>query len=907
MTKKILLIILGLLLIVIGIFSYNFYKNVKKPLNSNAIVAVPQNAALIIQGNNFKTVFSKLTSSNIIWEELVANSSTIHLFNQQLSFINSLITNPTLEQITSNEPVIASIHQVGANGFDAIYYFSTSNTIDADALLNKIQSLTKTTPTIRNYDDVSIYNFKLEDQELSLIYEKGIIAFSYSSFLIEDVVRQLQSPISLLNDESFVKVFKTAGESEVGNVFINTSIINKILNPFLANEVKPEVKEVELFCGWIALDATIKSNAIMLNGFSLAQDSSNFYLSLFKNQKPQENDLINVLPYQTAFIYYNSFSDPKAFFKTKKALLNARNQSSNLNKLIDDFTKNYQLDIEEEWDSFLGNEIASILTEPMNDSDYTPNKFIVCKIKDSEKATNSLKNIGQKINLEPYAINLFNDYAISKIDLVDFFPTFFGKPFFNINHPYYSIMDDYLIFGTSESALQNLISNYVNQKTLSLDLNFQSFKENLASTSNIFIYNNIARSVKLYPHFLNKINQKNIAEKTELLQKFEAIAFQLSTQKNNLYYNNIYLKYNPVYKKDTRTVWETMLEGNISSKPEIVLNHLNNTKEIFVQDDLNKVYLLSNTGKILWTKQLADKIIGRVNQVDALKNNKLQLLFNTSSKIYLLDRNGNDVGKFPIVLPSPATNGITPMDYENNKNYRLLIGCENNMLYNYDIEGNKVAGWEYAASKSPVTKTISHLALGGKDYVVVPLQNGTVKIIERSGKDRLILKNKLPKTNNPVILKVNTELKKVYLITLDSSGNSVKLYFNDAIENTNFGDITKTTFFDYYDVNLDNNYDNIFAFRKSFKVFDSEKQVILSIELPEDIMRAPLFFKMPDKAIKIGLVTASNIYLINSTGKIENNFPLAGSTPFCISNLSNDNSLNLVVGDKNLLYMYNLQ
>ena len=382
---------------------------------------------------------------------------------------------------------------------------------------------------------------------------------------------------------------------------------------------------------------------------------------------------------------------------------------------------------------------------------------------------------------------------------------------------------------------------------------------------------------------------------------------QISAQKSNLYYTNFYLKYNPVYKQDTRSVWETELEGEIIGKPEIVINHTNNTREIFVQDNLNKVYLISNTGKILWTKQLSGNIIGRVYQVDALKNGKLQLLFNTAEKIYLLDRNGNNVGKFPIQLSSPATNGITPLDYEKNKNYRLMIGCQNNMLYNFDIDGNLVKGWEYVAENSPATKNISHFILSNKDYIVVPLQNGKVKIIERSGKDRISLKNKLPKTHNTIHLNLNSDLNIVYFSKLDSSGNVVKLYFNDKIENLNFTGIPNHSYFENYEVNNDNSIDHVFAFDKTLKVIDSEKHDLFKMEVNDVITHTPLFFKMPDKSIKIGLVTASNIYLINAVGTIENNFPLTGSTPFNITNLSNDNSLNLIVGDKKLIYMYNLE
>ncbi|MCL4856412.1 MAG: hypothetical protein KJZ55_03920, partial [Flavobacteriales bacterium] len=227
--------------------------------------------------------------------------------------------------------------------------------------------------------------------------------------------------------------------------------------------------------------------------------------------------------------------------------------------------------------------------------------------------------------------------------------------------------------------------------------------------------------------------------------------------------------------------------------------------------------------------------------------------------------------------------------------------------YNFDIEGNAVKGWEYTATKSPATKNITHFTHGGKDYIVIPLENGSIKIIERSGKDRLILKKKLPATKNPVVIKLHSELNKVFVSTLDSSGNVSKLYFNDVLETINFSNIPSNSFFNYFDVNNDNNDDYVFAHNKTIQVLDAEKKTILTHELENEITQQPLFFKMPDKTIKIGLVSSSNIYLINQQGVLENNFPLTGSTAFSISNLSNNQALNIVVGDKNLIYMYNLQ
>ena len=102
-------------------------------------------------------------------------------------------------------------------------------------------------------------------------------------------------------------------------------------------------------------------------------------------------------------------------------------------------------------------------------------------------------------------------------------------------------------------------------------------------------------------------------------------------------------------------LWETNIGAAIASGPFIVRNHNNNTHEVLVQDANHKIHLLGSTGQILWSKQLEGAMIGGVHQVDRFKNGKLQLLFNTASSIHMIDRNGKDVGGFPVKLKAPAT------------------------------------------------------------------------------------------------------------------------------------------------------------------------------------------------------------------------------------------------------------
>lgn len=907
MTKKILIALFVLLVGVLFIFSYNFYKNIKAPISTNTLSAIPQNAALIIQESNFNAFFTKINSSSIIWEELVANTSINNNINNQLHFFDSIIQQPKIKLLLNNQPFTSSIHLAGAKNFNFIFYIPTVTEIDESTLIQEIKNITKSNPSNREYENVMIYTFPTNNQQkIALIYYKNIVAFSYSTILIEDVIRQLNAENSLLDNPSFQKVLSTSGQVEDGNLFINHQFFPKLSSLILNNSNKEYLKDLNNYANWSALDLQIKNNSLILNGFTLASDSANYYLSTIKDQKAQDQNLLEVVPDNVAFLFYYGVSNLKEFSKNKKDFLKSKNDFFEYQKYLDDQNEKYGIDWEEELLSNLENEIAFVITEPLTEK-LPDEKFIILKSKDIEKSINNLSSIQKKISQNEQATIVYNDFEINKLEVTKVFSHLFGKPFYNLEYPFYTAIKDYLIFANSEESIKRFINKFSSEKTLKNDENFQSFSDYLSSSSNIFIYNNIARSINLYPHFLSEEYTKDVEEKIDLLRKFEAIAIQINTSKNDLYYNNIFLKYNPVYKQDTRTVWETKLDSTISSKPEIVVNHTNNTKEIFIQDDGNKVYLISNTGKIIWTKQLHEKIMGKVHQIDVYKNNKLQYLFNTKSKIYLIDRNGNNVEKFPVKLPHNASNGITQLDYDKNKNYRLLIGCENNMVYNYSTSGDLVKGWEYQTGTSSANSNIWHFAISGKDYIVIPLKNGEVRIVERSGKERIKLSNKLVENAKNINLKTNTELKNIYLVASDSAGNITKLYFNNKVEHINIENIDQNSYFESVNINSDNQNEYIFSSNNSVKAFDTEKKLLFNIKLNDSVIAPTQFFQLPDKSKKIGVVTSNNIYLYSENGILEEDFPLAGSTPFSINDLNNDNTNNLVVGDKNTLYMYNIK
>ena len=155
-------------------------------------------------------------------------------------------------------------------------------------------------------------------------------------------------------------------------------------------------------------------------------------------------------------------------------------------------------------------------------------------------------------------------------------------------------------------------------------------------------------------------------------------------------------------------------------------------------DSSYKLHYLSASGKVKWTKQLLSPIIGAISQVDVYKNNKYQMVFNTEEKLHILDIMGNEIEGFPVSFPFKATNEIAVLDYDGNKDYRLLIAGSDLKIHNYNCKASEVKGWLKPVISSKLTQKISHFAINGKDYIFSIETNGKMNFLNRKGEDRFV-------------------------------------------------------------------------------------------------------------------------------------------------------------------------
>ena len=224
--------------------------------------------------------------------------------------------------------------------------------------------------------------------------------------------------------------------------------------------------------------------------------------------------------------------------------------------------------------------------------------------------------------------------------------------------------------------------------------------------------------------------------------------FQFKNGDNILNINGIISEFKTESNNDEDNLkFEINLANDIILGPIIVKNHINNKNEIIVQDSENKIHLINNDGQVEWTKKINGKILKEIHQIDTYKNGKLQYVFNTANNLFVIDRKGRNVGRFPLKFDDKITKPISIFDYDKNKNYRLLI-TQNRELFMFDSKGKRVKGFEYKKKSEIITKP-KHFRISGKDIIVFKTIDELL-ILDRRGKIRIKPKGNYNYSNNEI-------------------------------------------------------------------------------------------------------------------------------------------------------------
>ena len=850
--RRLSLIISVVVLAILSVWAYQHFI-VGSNKTVDPLIAVPSDAILILDIADGGKSLEQFYESSLLWK----NFENTRVAGDFKAFIL------LLDSISISNRITFSAHQSN-NEYNSLVCIADPNKNLFD-LLKNIGS-----PDSSNASFYSIFGLSY-----LFTYSDDVVMVSSSVEMLRNAQSALDDNKSILKDNNFEKI-RALGDGDADQyLYINLDLVKE---PFSSIIINPDYQFSSDISGWSVQDLYSKSNMITGRGFIQYDLSQYNKLAIFTDQTPQSLNYLDLLPVKTALFKTMAFSNAELFITEFSKTITQNEENDKL--------KDYLV-------SWIGSAVGMGVLE--SDDNKSDSKYAFIGIRDSvlfeEKAAQFLDQDAEQID--------YWGYNFRRSDPSFDLSLLFGENYNGIKQPYFVKLESYVFYAKDPETIKSIIRHFKNEQTLGKDKSFSLIQDELLDDASMVYYLSPAIGQNFIAKYLNDSIVANWLPQEGEINNLQALVIQLSSFKKGLVYIHSIIKHQHVeLAKRTNALWESEIDAMVLNKPQLVIDYNSGNYDIAVQDVKNNLSLLNNSGELLWVYSLSKPILGKLEQIDIYKNGKLQLLFNTSDSLFCVDRKGRNVANYPISLPDSTSNALALLDYDKNKNYRILVGTDSGRILMYDAKGNKVKGWNFGKVRSAINEQVKHIKIGKKDYIFVTTANGSILLLDRKGKSRYKIKENIVEKLGTSFIYTGKNIQESGIYYIDTLGQVIKLPFNGKKEFLPIkGEKGDNLYVKYLEAQ--NKYG--FIVFNDFKIdaFSINGDKLFNEILLSKLESAPSLYRLNNENW-IGYTDTEEKqgYLINFKGEHYQDFPVKGISPFSIRDINKDGTLELVIADE---------
>ncbi len=789
---------------------------------------MPENAITVIKINDYNTFASELNENELLQKLQKTDPS------KKLSKL--------LAPLNYAQPSQESLIGITTDSLQKLHFtFVASDTIP----YLQLSGVTDKTIETVQYKDFEIKKYTVEGNDFYTSKINGKEVLSSSITVLKQLISTKDTPTI---NQQLVKFYNVSDPTKLGHLWVNLNNSDFLLHYFTNTKTAMLPSH---FADWLFLDISLGNNGLFFNGISTAKEGTENYLELFSGTKPLANSTYEMLPADVSSFASYTFMDYTSFSVNQMQYTNRKTARDSLFNTIEEIGT------------------AQLGSQPL----------VLLKTFGTDELTTYLKRI-QK------SAAAFQGSEIWELGEPSFLTNRLEPLVTNFESNYSCILANTLIFAEEKEVLEKVIIAYKNANTIPNTDLFETLKQLTTEASSIL-------TVASANGFENRLSELNFVETAKQLGKIDLSDYLFGSEivsDANFFHSSYFIKKIAAkkVKNSITAMFSIQLDSDLRAVPQFVTNHRTKMAELIVQDMDNVLYLISNSGKVLWKKQLDGALQGKIHQVDLYKNGKLQFAFTTNNEFLILDRNGKEVAPFSFVYTGGNLNPLAVFDYEGKKDYRFVV-TQNEKVFMYNNKAKIVNGFKYTSAEDRILEAPQHFRVGSKDYLVFKLANSTLKILNRVGNNRINVNEKIPFSDNPVRL-----YKNKFSLTSDK-GVLYQINTNGKIDKTTLG------------LNRDHGME---ATSKTMAVINDNTLRIRGKKVTLDlgVYSKPRIFYLNDKIyISVTDIQNQKCYLFDSQAEPIPNFPIYGVSAIDMADMDNDKRPELVIKDQeNTVSVYKL-
>ncbi len=856
MRRILFILILGLILAGVAFTLFNLER--REGLSRSVYEAVSKESLVILDFKNPKSFFETLDENNLIFDEFKGLTQIAEMRAFQAA-LDSLTTEEGAVQLLNNTRLICSAQKLN-DSLAWSFYLPILPAFSESELENQLLELSP---------EASSEELFVQLGSMAKLYigiQDRILMVSKRKADIESALKNIEENRGIGKDSEFSRVFQSSGKNKRLNLYVQS----KLAHAYFSKALLLEKEGLKPFGDWLELDLIIKPNSIQLDGLS------------------QHNEICESSPSFNVKSYFSGI--PKRITQLSTSALNFE-----IDSLGQDLLDSIELKFHIKWLE----QLKSVTEKFSVDFEFYPGKedsitkVSVLKVKDGTSFETFL-NSHEKLDSTqfPGSISLRTEHALIWAIVLN-----------RKNADTLLILkNDFLYFVPNERVAAKVLQSIENKRVLTKDEYFTHFAENMMTQGQSTKYWAPFRNCDFHSENNSDALNQLLSEYQSSIQKLEGLSWQYGSEGDKAKFHHLYLKYNPSIEEERNTLWEFEMKQKLAMKPQTFINHYSDAKEILVQDSSKTLYLLNNKGKLLWKRSLPDFILGDIHMVDKFKNKKFQMLFNTKNEVFLLDRKGRKVDDFQLKSKVGYSAPLQVLDYDDNKNYRILIPGKNGEVMNYTLDGTEVKGWKYEKGDYTMDAQIQFTQIQSKDFIVCHTSDGKFIALNRKGEVRMRFNQEnMIGTEGTWLIEKASNLKNSFILASDSSGTFWKVHFKG--ENKKLADIQSGSILSIGNMDKDKYQEVFFSDENGMGYIDqggSKEPILLSSKMCKALDATLTGSYAAILQLNGELLLLKNGQLVESESVLESNqLPM-------LQDLNADKELELVLGLGNQLFCFPL-
>ena len=587
--KFIGIFLLAIILVGVGILAYFHLggKNHRTPIS-----LVSDDAIFIAETDNVSELMVEFTNSDY-WNSILGSELFKEFKEGMVSFNEMASDNKWLHAVLKNQKVAISMHQLSKYKSDFLMLMDVKKYGKLN-LVPKIAAALKMPVQSNVVDSISLYSVVMDEYDMTvhLATIDNLLIGSLSYQLVEQTIKNRFQEIKdgTVKNNNVIPVFR----KHQLNIYAD---IEKVQQVFANSSQSSFFKGID----FSVLGGDFQQTSFVLDGYSSYHDSvPSLFMPLMKSE-PGKRRAGKVLP--SGAVFYTNFNidDVEAFyddFLNQYQALDPDGYSAY--KSGTKLTEAYLgINLKEDMFGWMSGEVAMAKLRP-SDNARELDFVVAFGAKEIEEAESKLNDVSKRLKNRT-AVRFkqldYRNHEIHYLNVSGFFKLVLGNFFQNKEKPYYTIIDDFVVFSNSSDILMNVIDSYLVGNTLQRNASFAKFNEELNENSSITTYVNMHRLYEHLYYYSNKNERRELKKYKEMMEKVGLVGLQM-------YPENKFLKTQLIARQDTGEKFNIALERLNLSAEELMLDEFDSLQfkidlgEEYAEFDGDVTYYLTHPEKV---------------------------------------------------------------------------------------------------------------------------------------------------------------------------------------------------------------------------------------------------------------------------------------------------------------------